>query len=861
MIEKLSLEILEDDYFLTLYSKASQLIAADLFMESKESVQLTPKELKDLLRFSDILSHSQEHNARNKAYKIITLLHNRYADNPFYKIYTHSVMAKLGNFPAIEYLRSENNNLAELPFDREITKCAKEFVQAVPFAEGAVFTDVQYELFTQLSESKFFSFSGPTSMGKSFIIKSFIRKAMSNKPPENIAIMVPTRALINQFSQDLNKEAKAMLDNFNYRVITNSSVPDLLSTENQHYLFVLTPERLISYLSKSANPLIGYLFVDEAHKIAAEKDVRAVTAYNAISRALRTNPSLNLYFASPNVSNPEIFLKLFRKDDQKVYKTSESPVAQNLFYIDFISKEVTHYTDSGPVSFQPQLLSTATSINELFRHMGNNGTNIVYCSAKRTAIEKARSLFEGISGEEVHISSDVKKAIRQIKAYIHKDYYLADFLQKGIAYHYGNLPQIIRNKIESLFKASKINYVFCTSTLLEGVNLPAKNVFILNNKNGRQFFQPIDFWNLAGRAGRLKYELAGNIFCLRETSSEWEKHNDLLGTKKDILLSTTVDNLIDKKLKKIEALLTERPEVIKEPLYMQDILKYIANIICIETMEIDKANYQSPVIRKLIDQNSVKILELAKERTATLEIPYDVVVSNQSVKINIQNKIYTELKKQHQEGMDIRLPGTIDYETCKIWLKRLYDLFEWQTEVDTFKSVNQLKYYATLMNQWISGFPLNGIISSSITYNHDNNKTISVGWEGQKSKFETFDKNNKAHVNILISNIIDDIEKVLRFVLEKYFNNYHAIVVAILGEENSGTNWANFLEYGTKIPIMIALQNLGFSRHCANYLFSQHYSCLNIEADRLVGINIARLKIMADKDDIEYDEISSILFN
>lgn len=860
MIERLSQEILEDDYFFSLYGKASQLIASDLFMEEQDNINLTPKELKDLLRFSDILSHSTEPNVRNKAYKILTLLNARYASDPYYRTYAHSVMAKLGNFPAIDYLRTKDNNLSELPFERVITKTAKEFVQAVPFIEGMVFTDSQYELFTQLSESKFFSFSGPTSMGKSFIIKSFIRKAMSNKPPENIAIMVPTRALINQFSLDLNKEVKAMLDNFNYRVVTNSSVPDLPSTEAQHYLFVLTPERLISYLSKPTNPLIGYLFVDEAHKIAAEKDVRAVTAYNAISRALRMNPALNLYFASPNVSNPEIFLKLFGKDEQKVYKTSESPVAQNLFYIDLVGREVTHYTDLGPVKFQPQLVTSASSINELFKKMGGGGTNIIYCSAKKNAVEKARSLFEGISDDEISISPEVKKVIRQIRVYIHKDYYLADFLQKGIAYHYGNLPQIIRNKVESLFKDSKINYVFCTSTLLEGVNLPAKNVFILNNKNGLQFFQPIDFWNLAGRAGRLKYELSGNIFCLRETTSEWEKHNDLLGTKIDIVLATTVDNLIDKKLKKIEKLLIDSREVIK-PLYMQEILKYIANIICIETMEIDKANYQSPVIKKLIEQNSVKILELAKERTATLVIPYNVVVSNQSVKIDIQNKIYKELKEQHEQGIDIRLPGVIDFETCKAWLKKLYDLFEWKTEVDVFRSTDQLNYYATLMNQWISGFPLNGIISSSITYNHGKKNTIAVGWEDKRIKFEVFDKDNKAHVNILISNIIDDIEKVLRFVLEKYFNNYQAIVIAILGEENAGTNWANFLEYGTKIPIMIALQNLGLSRHAANYVFSSYRSCLKIDGDKLVDIDVARLRIMLNKEDIEYDEISAIFFN
>src|SRR5690606_29008122 len=66
--------------------------------------------------------------------------------------------------------------------------------------------------------------------------------------------------------------------------------------------------------------------------------------------------------------------------------------------------------------------------------------------------------------------------------------------------------------------------VFCTSTLLEGVNLPAKNIFILSNAIGLTKFTDIDFWNLAGRAGRLTQELSGNIICTRiqNKKNRWE---------------------------------------------------------------------------------------------------------------------------------------------------------------------------------------------------------------------------------------------------------------------------------------------------------------------------------------------------
>jgi len=858
MIERLANDVLQDEYFIKLNNKAARLLANNLFAENGRSIKLTEKELNDTLRFADILSNSKNPKARNKAYQLITLLNEDYKANPYYQTFSHSVLAKLGNFPGIEFLKNENNS-SELPFDRELEKKVKEFIQAVPDTEDLIFTDSQFELYKKISGSKHFSFSGPTSMGKSFIIKSFIRKVVGNKPPENIAIMVPTRALINQFSIDLNKELKDVLEHYNYTVITNSNVSELPSTE-QHYIFVLTPERLLSYLSQKKNPNIAYLFIDEAHKLAAEKDSRAVTAYSAISKALRRNPNLNLYFSSPNVSNPEVFLKLFKKDEKQFFRTIETPVSQNLFFVDLVEKKVTHYLDNGNYEFEPKIVTKAETIFDLLSAIGDEESNIVYCSSRFDAIDKAAKLFEQNQNKKVAVSKNVKKVIRQIKAYIHKDYYLGEFLEGGIGYHFGNLPQIIRNKVEGLFKEREINYVFCTSTLLEGVNLPAKNVFILNNKiHGNSFFKPIDFWNLAGRAGRLKHELSGNIICLKETEKDWKKHEALLEGEAEIKLNPTVENYIDKKLKKIEQILNEKPDVKFDTGIMKEILEYIANIISIDTLEIERANYNSEIIKKLIADNKEAIIELAKKKNGKIDVPSSVLNTNNSIKLKIQNEIFIALKKQAKNPAAIKLPSRVTYEICQEWLHKFYTMFHWATEEKKFKSESQLDYYAVLMNQWINGVPLSQIINESIAYYNRKGSTLMVGYKNGKPSYEVFD-NSKHHINVLIGNIIDDIESVLRFLFEKYFNNYYAMLVEILGEDNAGVNWATFLEYGTQNTIVIALQNYGLSRHSADYIFKKFKDCLKIEGDKLIEINIKKLKSRLSKEEIEYDEISSILF-
>ena len=60
------------------------------------------------------------------------------------------------------------------------------------------------------------------------------------------------------------------------------------------------------------------------------------------------------------------------------------------------------------------------------------------------------------------------------------------------------------------------------------MNLPAKNIFILSEKIGDGKMTDIDFWNLAGRAGRLTKDISGNIFCVNILIKKgyWKDTND-----------------------------------------------------------------------------------------------------------------------------------------------------------------------------------------------------------------------------------------------------------------------------------------------------------------------------------------------
>ncbi len=552
IIDKLTEEILNDDYFNHIFRKCA-LLSADYNLKNNSSTNiLTSKEFSDALKFSDILSNSPLSEARNKSYQIITYLNHFFFEDEAYRTIAKAVYSKLGNFPAINYLINCNENNATLPIIRDIEVEAKRLIQKVPNSDDLVFTDSQFELFSHLSNKLEYSFSGPTSMGKSFIIKAFIKKVMKNSPPENLAIIVPTRALINQFTIDLKNEIRELSEQYKYRILTNSSVADFIEDEMHNYIFVLTPERLISYLSKETNPPIGFIFVDEAHKLANEKDSRSVTTYTAIEKTIKKYGNIKLYFSSPNVSNPEVFLQLFdRHKENSTFRTNESPVSQNIFFIDLLNQNIELIQEQNNVNIENSTLFQETKTTTgLIHFIGKGKNNLIYCNSKSKTISEAND-FSKIS-TNVHLSKKLEKSIKQVQRYIHPQYYLATLLKHKVAFHYGKLPQLIRNLVEDLYKNEEVQNVFCTSTLLEGVNMPTQNIFILNNKNGLRKLLPIDFWNLSGRAGRLSKELYGNIFCVQHGDCTWDNKEIL--NKSEITLTPTVLTKIDKNLRRIETL-------------------------------------------------------------------------------------------------------------------------------------------------------------------------------------------------------------------------------------------------------------------------------------------------------------------
>lgn len=843
LIEDLSERASGDEYFHYLYKKAEINSALKFFLSKEDGMK--EKELHDLLRFADIMSRSSNAEAQNKAYKIISLLADGYKELPIFKAFSNSILTKLGNFPALSFLEREGC-VAESPsLELVLERYTKEIFQKNSDS-NLVFTDAQYEIFENLKNSNHYSFSGPTSLGKSFIIKSFIRHLTENKNTnESIVILVPTRALINQTQIQLKKEFS---DIKGCRVLSHPTVPESFRAEDNRYIFIFTPERLIAYLSDATNPKISYLFVDEAQKIIAEKDTRSPLYYHAIAQAERK--SIKLYFASPNIPNPEVFLGLFGKSTEESINIKSSPVAQNRYFLDLVEKRCVLLSDMGgedpiPIDFDGR------GFHDWLKLLSNSQSTIIYCNTKRDTIQYALSYSECLPEKS---DSRIDEVISIVKEHLHEKYYLVDCLRKGVAFHFGNLPQRIREKVENLFIEKAIDYVFCTSTLLEGVNLPAKNIFILSNAIGLSKFSSIDFWNLAGRAGRLTKELSGNIICTRaeDKSNRWNNpKKDLLVVKEKIIPPISPLIVSGKKnfFENVEAALTERNFTRKNATADEKrVWSHYGNIALIHEIRQEDSTLRSNLVSKAPGADTI-LRNMSLENT----VPEKILSAFSLIKAKYQNVI---IKSNGLERLV--LSSDISYEPVLAALEVLCDFYSWEEEESDgknpmYRSREGLKYYAVLMSDWMAGVPLKRMIINSIDYYSKKGQIWDV------DQLVTFNPKDKYQINLIINEMISDIENVLRFKLKNYFGNYYEIISEKLGPEMAGKNWAEYLEYGTNNPQVIELQNVGIPRHLANYLLKNYSRFFEFDRGVLVGFESEALLNSMDKESMEFKEILEVI--
>jgi hypothetical protein len=473
------------------------------------------------------------------------------------KVAGATLLERSGNLPTIDLaVKRSNVSLSDLdrrPQPLEFDVVRSRLSLAIAVVDGRTLSANEFQrTFWDLAESsRWLSVSAPTAAGKSRIVREWMLHQATRRQSFDFAYVVPTRALIEEVSQDFRDEFVDTADVFN--------LPwDAEISDAKRRIFVMTQERLHILVSERGIKF-DLVFVDEAQKLG--DGARGILLEQVLESVVALGDAdQQIIFASPNSSNPERLLLVSPPEaTSHSLKSRQATVLQNLLHVNPVFGNPKTWTidlvtdgvaaNIGKVALSATPDSPVKSLAALALALGlpdqaeEGGGNIVYANRPSDAEKIALLIANGMPTSHVPgPDEDIAELQELVVATVHRSYALVEALGGGVAFHYGNMPLLIKLRIEELFKQGKIKYLVCTSTLLEGVNLPCRNVFALNPQKGSgKPMAASDFWNLAGRAGRWGQEFQGNVVCLRTDS--W---SDVPVSRRGLPLESALDNALSK---------------------------------------------------------------------------------------------------------------------------------------------------------------------------------------------------------------------------------------------------------------------------------------------------------------------------
>jgi hypothetical protein len=411
---------------------------------------------------------------------IIHVLNNwENMDSQTYDIWTE-LIESAGFYP---YLEKEKKKIELKSIDGNIRK---EFFKSENL-ENIYFHEEQLLLVNILNSSKNLIVSAPTSFGKSLLIEEIV----ASRYFKNIVVIQPTLALLDETRRKLLKYRD------DYKIIVRTSQEPAIDRGN---LFLLTAERVMEYKSF---PLIDFLILDEFYKLSAKRDDERSDSLNNAFYYLINKHKCRFYLLGPNID--EISDGFASKNDAVFFKTNYSLVFNRRFDI------YTDYKDD----FGPRGTKKDFKENKLFELLEGlkNEQTIIYCSSPKRARYLASKFLNYIKEKDIKQKNVSVPLIEWIEQNVINTWCLIDFLKKEIGIHDGALQKHISATIIQYFNAQQLKYLFCTSTIIEGVNTSAKNVVFFDSTKGNNTdIDYFDYNNIKGRSGRLMVHYIGNIY-------------------------------------------------------------------------------------------------------------------------------------------------------------------------------------------------------------------------------------------------------------------------------------------------------------------------------------------------------------
>ena len=608
----------------------------------------------------------------------------------------------------------------------------------------------------------------PTSSGKTLIAEFRMLQALNQFDQERgwVAYLAPTRALVNQIARQIRRDLEPLnivVEQVSPALEIDNVEAELLHQQDQENAFrvlVTTPEKLDLILrqgwEKKIDRPLTLVIVDEAHNIQNVKrglklELLLATINSECQRAqfLLLTPFIDnarevaRWLGGQN--SEDISLALDWQPNDRVIGIVQVEQGEALKGHGFdyqLRMETVHTTrqtlavdelltlskNENIASTYKQALDASTLAAIAAQDLQKRGPVIVM----HTRPDWVWSLAKKFKIEENKKTPSPKIEMVQkfLKMELGINFPLIDLLSYGVGIHHAGLSDETRTLMEWLFEGEELRFLIATTTIAHGVNFPVSGVVMASHQYPYgEDMPPEDFWNIAGRAGRIDQGSLGVVALVANNPAKAKKLQAFIAKQSGELNSALITLAMEAgdKLDDLEGIVYSRPEWSTFVQYLAHTYRQMGQPEGFAD-EIEQVLRNTFGFEKLRTQDSIlvnRLLDGVRTYTQYLQKPGQPIKLVDSTGFSLQS-IMTVLKAAGDESIGADVwnadslfsKGNRDLQSMMGILLKVPELRDNLKAVTGGQSPNGDKL-ALIVKDWVNGEPITDIANQYFLGNKD----------------------------------------------------------------------------------------------------------------------------------------------
>jgi superfamily II DNA/RNA helicase len=386
----------------------------------------------------------------------------------------------------------------------------------------------------------------PTSAGKTKATELILRSGFLSGRASLAVIVCPFRSLCHDIRGDMARAFSG--ESVVLNEATDSFQQDLTveALWEHKTILIVTPEKLLYLLRRTPELAehMGLVIYDEGHQF--DSGGRGVT-YELLLTSLKLSlaEGTQIVLISAVIANARNIAGWLIDDEELIVDGAGlMPTARRVAFASWQTQlgrlEYVSPLDPDDTEFYVPRVISRVALRKLGRETGDrffptqedgnstglylglklvsHGSVAVFCGRKDTAVKLCQMAVDLFNRTDAFAkprgaadSNEVDKLASLFAQHIGEAAPSTKAAELGIFPHHASVPNGLRLAVEFAMKTGDINFVVCTSTLAQGVNLPIRYLVVTGVYQGGDRMLVRDFHNLIGRAGRAGMHTEGSI--------------------------------------------------------------------------------------------------------------------------------------------------------------------------------------------------------------------------------------------------------------------------------------------------------------------------------------------------------------